>query len=42
MLRQIINKGELVPDFQSIGSIRERVVRELGEVTRAEPALVSG
>jgi len=41
MLRQIIDKGELVADFQSIESIRERVVRELREVARAEPALVS-
>jgi nicotinate phosphoribosyltransferase len=42
MLRQIIAKGELVADFQSIGSIRDRVVRDLRQVTQAEPALVSG
>lgn len=42
MLRQIIDKGELVADLQSIDSIRDRVVRELHEVTQAEPALVSG
>ena len=42
MLKQIIDKGELVADFQSIDSIRDRVVRELREVTQAEPALVSG
>ena len=42
MLRQIIRKGELVADFQSIGSIRERVARELREVTRSEPVLAWG
>jgi nicotinate phosphoribosyltransferase len=42
MLKQIIDKGELVVDFQSIDSIRDRVVRELREVTQAKPALVSG
>ena len=42
MLRQIISKGELVADFQSIDSIRERVIRELREVTQAEPALAWG
>jgi len=42
MLKQIIVKGELVADFQSIDSIRDRVVKELREVTQAEPALVSG
>jgi nicotinate phosphoribosyltransferase len=42
MLRQIIDNGEVVADFQSTASIRERVARELGEVVRAEPALVSG
>ena len=42
MLRQIIDKGQLVADFQSIDSIRDRVVRELREVTQAEPALVWG
>jgi nicotinate phosphoribosyltransferase len=42
MLRQIISKGALVADFQSIDSIRDRVVRELHEVSLAEPALVWG
>jgi nicotinate phosphoribosyltransferase len=42
MLRRIIDHGELVADFESIKSIRERVARELGEVAREEPALVSG
>jgi nicotinate phosphoribosyltransferase len=42
MLKQIIDKGELVADFQSIDSIRDRVVRELREVTQSEPALISG
>jgi nicotinate phosphoribosyltransferase len=42
MLKQIIEKGELVADFQSIGKIRERVARELREVVSAEPALISG
>ena len=42
MLRQIIKKGALVADFEGIDSIRERVVRELREVTRAEPALIWG
>jgi nicotinate phosphoribosyltransferase len=42
MLKQIIDKGKLVADFESIGSIRDRVVRELHEVTQAEPALIWG
>jgi nicotinate phosphoribosyltransferase len=42
MLRQIISKGKIVADFESIDSIRGRVVRELSEVTQAEPALVWG
>jgi nicotinate phosphoribosyltransferase len=42
MLKQIIKKGQLIGDFQAVASIRERVVRELGEVSRAEPALVWG
>jgi len=42
MLRQIIEKGKLVADFQSIDSIRDTVVRELREVTQAQPALISG
>jgi nicotinate phosphoribosyltransferase len=42
MLRQIISKGEIVADFQSIDSIRERVVRELREVTQSEPVLAWG
>jgi len=42
MLHQIIGKGKLVAEFESIDAIRSRVVRELSEVTRAEPALVWG
>ncbi len=42
MLKQIINQGALVADFESIDSIRDRVVRELREVTQAEPALIWG
>ena len=42
MLRQIIKKGELVADFQSVESIRERVAKELREVTRSEPLLAWG
>jgi nicotinate phosphoribosyltransferase len=42
MLRQIISKGDLVADFQSIDSIRERVVRELRELTQSEPVLAWG
>jgi nicotinate phosphoribosyltransferase len=42
MLRRIIDNGELVADFESIQAIRGRVARELGEVAREEPALVSG
>jgi nicotinate phosphoribosyltransferase len=42
MLRQVIDKGELVGDFRSISSIRENVVKELREVTRSEPALIWG
>jgi nicotinate phosphoribosyltransferase len=42
MLHQIISKGEVVTDFQSIDSIRERVVRELRQVTRSEPVLAWG
>jgi nicotinate phosphoribosyltransferase len=42
MLRQIISKGEVVADFQSIDSIRESVVRELREVTQSEPVLAWG
>jgi len=42
MQKQIIKSGELVADFQSIDSIRQRVIRELTEVSRAEPALAWG
>jgi nicotinate phosphoribosyltransferase len=42
MLSQIISKGEIVADFQSIDSIRERVARELREVTQSEPILTWG
>jgi len=42
MLHQIISKGKLVAEFEGIDSIRSRVVRELSEVTRAEPALLWG
>jgi nicotinate phosphoribosyltransferase len=39
MLKQIIKKGRLVLDFEKVGSIRSRVVKELREITRAEPSL---
>jgi nicotinate phosphoribosyltransferase len=42
MLKQIIQKGELTADFESIKSIRERVARDLHEVAQAQPALVWG
>lgn len=42
MLKRVIAQGKVVADFQEVGSIRERVVRELAEVVRAEPALVWG
>ncbi len=42
MLRQIIRKGEVIAEFESIDSIRDRVVRELSEVALAEPGLVWG
>jgi nicotinate phosphoribosyltransferase len=42
MLKQIIDKGEIIADFQSIDSIRDRVTKELREVTQAQPALVWG
>jgi nicotinate phosphoribosyltransferase len=42
MQKQVIKKGDLVADFQSIDSIRERVIKELGEVSHAEPALAWG
>ena len=42
MLKQILAKGELVLDFESISSIRGRVAKELQEVAKSEPALVWG
>jgi nicotinate phosphoribosyltransferase len=42
MQKQVIKRGELVADFQSIDSIRERVIKELSEVSHAEPALAWG
>jgi len=42
MQTQIIRRGVLVADFQSIDSIRERVIGELREVSRADPTLVWG
>jgi nicotinate phosphoribosyltransferase len=42
MQKQLIKRGELVADFQSIDSIRERAIKELGEVSHAEPALAWG
>jgi len=42
MQKQVIKRGELVADFESIDSIRERVIKELGEVSHAEPALAWG
>jgi nicotinate phosphoribosyltransferase len=42
MLKQIIQRGEVIADFQSVASIRERVIKELREVTQAQPALAWG
>lgn len=42
MLKQIIRKGKLTIDLQDVRSIRERVSRELSEVSQAQPALVWG
>ncbi len=42
MLQQIIKKGKLVADFQSIDSIRERLSRELREVSQVTPVLAWG
>jgi nicotinate phosphoribosyltransferase len=39
MLKQIIKRGRLVLDFEKVGSIRDRIIKELREVTRAEPSL---
>ncbi len=41
LLKQMLKKGRLVMDFESIDSIRARVTKELREVTQAEPALSS-
>jgi nicotinate phosphoribosyltransferase len=42
MLKQIVEGGRLTADFESIGSIRERVAKELREVTQSQPALMWG
>jgi nicotinate phosphoribosyltransferase len=42
MQTQVIRRGRLVADLQSIDSIRERVIGELREVSRADPTLVWG
>jgi nicotinate phosphoribosyltransferase len=39
LLKQIIKGGRLVLDFEEVGSIRQRVVKELREVSRAEPSI---
>ncbi len=42
MLRPLIEKGKIVADFQSIGSLRGKVTKELGQVASSEPALAWG
>jgi len=42
MQKQLIKRGELVANFERIDSIRERVIRELSEVSHAGPALAWG
>jgi len=42
MLHQIISKGKIVSDFESIETVRGRVIRELGEVSKAQPVLSWG
>jgi len=42
MLHQVISKGKIVRDFEGIQPIRERVARELGEVSTAQPVLSWG
>jgi nicotinate phosphoribosyltransferase len=41
ILHQLISKGKIVRDFEGIEAVRERVVRELGEVSKAQPVLSS-
>ncbi|MDG6914425.1 MAG: nicotinate phosphoribosyltransferase [Nitrososphaerota archaeon] len=42
ILKQIVSKGEVTTEFRSIESIRQRLSRDLAEVSRAEPALIWG
>lgn len=42
LLKQMIERGKLTSEFQSVGSIRDRVAKDLQEVAHAEPALVWG
>jgi nicotinate phosphoribosyltransferase len=42
MSNQIIAKGEIVIDFEEIGSIRERVTREMRDVSKSQPVLAWG
>ncbi len=42
MLKQIMAKGKLVLEMENVEALRDRVVRELREVSQAEPALLWG
>jgi len=42
MLRQVINKGKIVTEFESIEAIRAKVIGELNKVTKSEPLLAWG
>jgi nicotinate phosphoribosyltransferase len=42
MLKQVIKRGKVSADFQAIAEIRERVLKELREVSQATPSLIWG
>jgi len=42
MLKQIMRKGRITGEFESVESIRRRVVRELAEASASQPSLVWG
>lgn len=42
ILKQVVSKGEITTKFRSIGSIRERLSRDLAEVSKSQPALIWG
>ena len=42
MLKQIMRKGRITSEFESVESIRKRVVRELAEASASQPSLVWG